>query len=196
MPIPPLVLSASSLPWRVCTGLSLLLPGMFILTQDANLSCIRKTGMGLSLFLITNFILIGNMIFYEHYLYNQKDMIMGNRLIAKIQSLENYRPGMELAIIGRREKKQFSRAEKGYWEIVREYTKHCSKTQYSLGGSAFEADWTKYSFLVHYLDLELKPCNSKREETARVYAAGCKPWPDPSSVFIHDNMVIVVLSLP
>jgi hypothetical protein len=119
---------------------------------------------------------------------------MGNRLIAKIQSQENYQPGMELAIVGRRETEQFTKAGKGYYEIFREYTRHCSQRKYSLTASVFETDWSKYVFLLGYLDLELKQSSPQRERLARTLAAGRKPWPDPSSVFIQDGMVIVVLS--
>jgi hypothetical protein len=119
---------------------------------------------------------------------------MGNRLIAKIQSLDNYQPGMELAVVGTRATESFTKEGKGYLQIVKEYIKHSSQRKYSLTASAFETDWSKYAFLLDYMDLELKRSSPGKENLARKLAAGRKPWPDPSSVFIQDEMVIVLLS--
>ena len=121
---------------------------------------------------------------------------MGSRIIAKIQSLPDYKPGMELVVLGRIPSQKFSREDKGHLEILRGYIYHCSIRRYSLTRSAFQSDWSKYSFLLSYMNLELKKSSAVRLEKARAASRDKLPWPDPSSIFIHDGIVIVVLSAP
>jgi hypothetical protein len=187
-------LVTSDLPWRVCMGLVVFSAGMFAVTQESCSMTIRRMGLALGVFLVGYFVLNNNTIFYKQYLCNQKDFVMGGRLIAKIQSLDNYQPGIELAVVGIRQTEFFTKEGKGYLEIAREYVKYSSQRKYSLTASAFETDWSKYAFLLDYLNLELKKSNPEKESLARTLSAGRKPWPDPSSVFIQDGMVIVVLS--
>jgi hypothetical protein len=187
-------LVSSNLPWRVCMGLVVFWVGMFAVTQESCSVSIRRIGLASGIFLVGYFVLNNNALFYKQYLCNQKDIVMGNRLIAKIQSLDNYQPGMELAIVGDRQTEPFTKEGKGYLEIAREYIKHSSQKKHSLTASAFETEWSKYTFLLGYMNLELKQADSKQEELARTLAAGHRSWPDPSSVFIQDGMVIVVLS--
>ena len=191
-----LPLETLTFPWRICMGLVVFFVGMLALTQESDSLSIRRTGMILGYFLVVYFILNNNTILYKQHLTNQRDVFMGNRIIMKIQSLDNYQPEMELAIVGRLENGSFSKEGKSNLEIVREYIKHCSVRRYSLASSAFEADWSKYSFLLKYMDLELKKACPQSIEKARRFSKDKKPWPDPSSVFIRDDCVIVVLSLP
>jgi hypothetical protein len=187
-------LAESDLPWRVCMGLVVFWAGMFTVTQESCSIYIRRMGFASGVFLVGYFVLNNNAIFYKQYLCNQKDVVTGNRLIAKIQSLDNYHPGMELAIVGVLPTESFTKEGKGYREIVREYIKYSSQRKYFLAASAFETDWSKYVFLLGFLDMELKKSSTEKEGLARMLAAGHKSWPDPSSVFIQDEMVIVVLS--
>ncbi|MHC5184820.1 MAG: glucosyltransferase domain-containing protein [Planctomycetota bacterium] len=191
-----LPLEALSLPWRVCMGLVVFLAGMFALTQESDSLLIRRTSMVLGGFLIIYFILNNNTILYKQFLTNQKDVFMGNRIIARIQSLENYQPGMELAIVGRTQKETFSKEGKSNLEIVRGYIQHCSVRRYSLAKSAFETDWSKYPFLLNYMNLELKRCGPESMKKARKFSADRNPWPDPSSLFIQEGIAVVVLSTP
>jgi hypothetical protein len=191
-----LPLEALSLPWRVCMGLVVFFVGMFALTQESDSLLIRRSGMALGSFLIIYFILNNNTILYKQHLANQSDLIMGNRIIAKMQSLDGYQPGMQLAIVGRTQKETFSKEGKSNLEIVTEYAKHSSVRRYSLAKSAFETDWSKYSFLLDYMNLELKRCGSEKMKKARDFTANRNPWPDPSSVFIQDKMIILLLSQP
>jgi len=191
-----LPLESLSLPWRTCMGLVVFFVGMLALTQESNLLLIRRTGITCACFLIVYFILNNNTIIYKHHLTNQKDFIMGTRIISKIQSLEDYQPDMELAVLGRVPKHEFSIEGKGLLEILHGYIKHCSVQRYSITRSAFQADYSKYAFLLKYLNLELKECSPDSLERARVALKDKLPWPDPSSVFIHDDIVVVVLSSP
>ena len=183
-----------SLPWRVCMGLVVFFAGMAALTQESDSLLIRQTGLALSSFLIICFIFNNNTILYKQHLTNQNDFIMGNRIIAKIQSLDGYQPGMALAIVGRIQKENFSKEGKGNSEIVRDYIKHSSVRRYSLARSAFETDWSKYSFLLNYMNLELKPCDSEKLDQVRRLCTDRNPWPDPSSVFIENKTVVLILS--
>jgi hypothetical protein len=191
-----LPLEALSLPWRVCMGLVVFLAGMFALTQESDSLLIRRTSMVLGGFLIIYFILNNNTILYKQHLTNQNDLIMGNRIIAKMQSLDNYQPGMQLAIMGRIQKETFSKEGKSNLEIITEYAKHSSVRRYSLAKSAFETDWSKYSFLLNYMNLELKRCGPENMKKVGEFSADRNPWPDPSSVFIQEGVVVVVLSTP
>jgi hypothetical protein len=177
-------------------GLVVFIAGMLALTQESNSPAIRRTTMAVAVFLIGYFILNNNTILYKQHLTNQNDLVMGNRIIAKMQSLDGYQPGMELAIVGRIEKENFSKEGKTNFEIIRDYIKHCSVRRYSLAKSAFETDWSKYSFLLKYMDLELKRCGPANFKKAIAFSQGRKPWPDPSSVFIQDDIVTLILSIP
>ena len=190
-----LPLVALNMPWRVCMGLVVFLAGMFALIQESDSLMLRRAGMVLGGFLIVIFILNNNTILFKHHLVNQNDMLMANRIIAKAQSLEGYQPGGELAIVGTVQKEKLTKTGKDYWQIVTEYTKRNIKRRYSLTRSAFETNWSKYSFLLDYCNLELKRCSLEALEKAKRLAKNKKPWPDPSSVFIHDGTVVVVLSL-
>ncbi|MCI0498066.1 MAG: glucosyltransferase domain-containing protein [Planctomycetales bacterium] len=191
-----LPLETLDMPWRISLGLAVFAAGMFALTQESDSAILRRASFAVGVFLVAYFILNNNTLFYRQYLTNQKDLVTGIRIIAKIQSLEGYRPGMDLAIVGSIKKEDFSREGKGTLEIVREFTKFCSVRRYSLAVSAFEADWSKYSFLLKYMDLELKQCSPQAMEKASAFSLGRKPWPDPSSVFIQDGIVVVILSKP
>jgi hypothetical protein len=103
---------------------------------------------------------------------------------------------MELALVGNQGVESFTKEGKDYLEIAREYVSYNSKRQYSLATGAFETDWSKYVFLMGYMGLELKQVDSKQEALARTLAVGHKSWPDPSSVFIQNEMVIVILATP
>jgi hypothetical protein len=191
-----LPLETLDMPWRICLGLVVFGAGMFAVTQESDAVWIRRTGFALGGFLIAYFILNNNSIIYRQYLTNQKDLVTGNRILAKVQSLEGYQPGMELAIVGRVVTEDFSKEGKPNLQIVREYAKLCTVRQYSLARSAFEADWSKYSFLFDYMNLELKYPGPQTMEKAITLSRGRKAWPDPSSVFIQDGIVVLVLSPP
>lgn len=191
-----LPLEVLAIPWRICLGLVVFFVGMFVLTQESDSLLIRRAGQVLGWFLVVYFILNNNAILYQQYLINQKDVFMGNRMIAKIQSLEGYQPRMKLAIVGRTEKESFSKEGKSDVEIIQEYIKHTSVRRYSLARSAFETDWSKYAFLLYYMDLELHKCTSESLAKACIASKDKQPWPDPSSVFIQDDTVVVVLALP
>ena len=101
---------------------------------------------------------------------------------------------MQLALVGRVKKEDFSKAGKTNLEILREYVRYSSVRRYSLSKSVFEAGKAKYSFLLDYMGLELEQCSSENMKAVRMAAVGKKPWPEPESVFIHDNIVVVILS--
>lgn len=193
-PMLPLRLSMSDLPWRVCLGLAVFMIGLFVLTQESPSRWIRKTGFALSVFLLVMFVLAGNKVFYQHYLSNQKDARTAMQMLTRLQQQEDYRPGMPLAVVGRLQSDSFSKDGKTTWQIIQEYTKHCSTRRYSLAQSAFETDWSKYSFLLDYSGLELRRCSSEQMEQARQVAQTRSAWPEPSSVFIQDNIAVIVLS--
>lgn len=189
-----LPLAVTSLPWRICIGLVVFAAGMFALTQESGSLLIRRIGIIMSIFLITYFILNNNSVLYKQCLVNQRDLIMGNRIIAKMQSLEGYRPGMELAVVGKIKKEDFSKEGKGNLEIIREYVNHCSTRRYSMAQSAFEGNKGKYALLLNHMDLELKQCSKANFKRAVAFSQTRKPWPDPSSVFIQDGLVVLKLS--
>ncbi|MHC4951838.1 MAG: glucosyltransferase domain-containing protein, partial [Planctomycetota bacterium] len=191
-----LPLESLVLPWRICMGLVVFFAGILALTLESDSLVIRRTGMVLGGFLIVYFIFNNNNILYKQHLTNQKDVFMANRITSKMQSLEEYQPDMDLAIIGRIQKETFSKADKDNLEIVREYIRHCSIRRYSLAKSVFEAGRSKYSFLLDYMGLELKQCSPKNMIKARLFSEDKKPWPDPSSVFIEDDIVVLILSTP
>jgi hypothetical protein len=189
-----LPLESLALPWRTCLGLIVFFVGMLVLTQESDSLMIRRTGLLLGSFLIVFFIFNSNTVIFKQYLTNQKDIFMANRIIAKIQSLDGYQPNGTIAIIGNTEKETFSKKGKNNWQIATEYMKFNTKKRYSLTVSAFETEWSKYSFLKNYMGLELKKCSQAVLKKAADLSKDKKPWPDPSSVFIHDETVIVVLS--
>ncbi len=190
-----LPLSISYLPWRTCTGLVVFFVGMFALTQKSCSKPVRRTGFLAGIFLVIYFILIGNTIWYKQYLLNQKDIFVANRIISKIQTLEGYSPGMELAILGKYQNENNMRSRPpGRWARLTEDIRHISSARYSLNVSAFSKDWSKYSFLLKYLEVELVRCSRDNLKKAAVLSEDCKAWPDPSSVFIRDGIVVVVLS--
>ena len=191
-----LPLESLVLPWRICMGLVVFFVGMFALTQESGSPVIRRTGLAIGGFLVIYFILNNNAILFKQHLTNQRDVFMANRIVAKMQSLEGYRPGMELAIVGKIQKEGFSRAGKDDLEIARGYINYCTIRRYSLTKSAFEADYSKYSFLLNYCELELKKCRPENREKAQKFADKRKPWPDPSSVFIQEDIVTLILSTP
>jgi hypothetical protein len=189
-------LESSSMPWRICIGIVVFFVGMFALSQEADSKWIRKTGLAAGVFLLVYFIFNNNMILYKQHLCNEKDVVMANRLIAKIQSLPDYKPGLELAVVGRCKKEDFTKEGKNNIELVREYIKYSSIRRYSLATSAFEADWSKYSFLLNYCGLELGKCSVQSLARAETLVQDKIPWPDRSSVFIQDGIVVVFLAPP
>jgi hypothetical protein len=191
-----LPLESLVLPWRICMGLVVFFVGMLALTQESDSLMTRRIGLVLGVFLIIYFILNNNTVLYKQHLTNQSDLITGNRIIAKIQSLDGYQPGMQLAIVGRIQKEDFSKEGKDNLEIIREYMNYCSIRRYSLAKSAFETDWSKYTFLLNYMNLELKKAGSQSMVKARHFSHDREPWPDPSSVFIQEDIVTLVLSAP
>jgi hypothetical protein len=189
-------LAASDLPWRVCMGLVVLTAGLFVITQESNSWFIRRAALLSAVFLIAYFIVTDNAVLYKQHLRNQKDILLANRMLLRIEASEDYRPGMKLVLVGNYSPDYFTKEGKTSWQIVKEYTKNCMKRQYSLASSPFETDWSKYGIFLKYLDAKVQQGSPQMEHTAALLAAGRKPWPDPSSVFIHENMAIVVLSLP
>lgn len=191
-----LPIRSSDMPWRTTFGLVVFAAGMFALTQESPSYKVRRASAALCIFLAAFFIVNNTIMIHKQYLTNQKDVVIGNRIIAKIQSLDNFRPGMPLAVVGRFESDSFSKEGKTHWQIIREYAEHCSTRTYSLAQSAFETDWSKYSFLLNYLELELRQSSPEQMEQARQWAKTRTPWPDPSSVFIQDNVAVIILSRP
>jgi hypothetical protein len=98
--------------------------------------------------------------------------------------------------VGKCKKEDFTKEGKSNIELVREYIKYSSVRRYSLAISAFETDWSKYSFLLNYCELELTRCSSQSLTKAETFVQDKVPWPDPSSVFIQDGIVVVYLSPP
>lgn len=190
-------LENSGLPWRTCMGLVVFIAGMFALTQESHSVIIRRTGFIAGYILIVNFIFINNTMTYKQYLQYQKDTFMGNRIIAKIQSLDQYHPGMKLAIVGTTDKSpKRSKTEKYTWNSLKQSIQYESHKRSSITRGAFETSWSKYAFLLNYMDLELQRAERERVQKARTISMTRKPWPDPSSVFIDDDMVVLILSLP
>lgn len=192
-----LPLSVTYLPWRVCSGLIVFFVGMFALTQMARSTPVRKAGFWAGIFLVIYFILVSNTVWYKQYLLNQKDLFMANRMVSKIQILEGYRPGMELAILGKYQgPSEFKPARSGRRIQLIEDITQISSTEGSFNLSAFSKDWSKYCFLLNYLDTEFVQCSDDNLRKSLDASRGRNAWPDPSSIFIHDGVIVIVLSDP
>lgn len=188
-----LILETLAMPWRICLGFVIFGAGLFVICQESNSPFVRKTSFYLGIFLVIYFIANNNTQLYKQILTNQRDFVTGTRILAKIQSLDEYKPGMELVIINHISQKKFSREGKDEFEIFREYIKHCSTRQYSLATSALATEWSKYPFFLEYLELELKQVSQYNFQKALKAAKDVEPWPDQSSVFIVDDVVVVKL---
>lgn len=192
-PVLPLTLAVSDLPWRICLGLAAMGIGLFVLTQESSQG-IKKTGLVLAAVLLMIFVVTGNRVFYRQHLVHQKDCVMASQMACRLQGQQGYFVDMPLAIVGRVHEEGFSRKGKDNWEIVKAYIRHCSMRTYSFNVSAFETDWSKYAFLLNYMDLDFKQCFASQLQQAEQWAQGRKPWPDPSSVFIQEGVAVIVLS--
>ncbi len=184
------------MPWRVCLGLAIFIVGMFALTQEASRKWIRQTSIVLASVLVVYLLLNNNSIFYKHFLVNHDDKVMATRVIDKIQSLEQYKPGLPVVIVGNVPKQKFSKEGKSNQEIIVGYAKHAMQRRYSLATSAFTIGWGKYNILLKYMNLDCQRPTEDEITMAYSQAVGRKAWPDPSSVFIHNDVVILVLTPP
>jgi hypothetical protein len=188
-----LPLDGNFISWRTWTGIVVFFVGMFALTQQMKSQLIRRAGMLLGTFLVVSFILSNNTVLYKQHLVNQRDEFMANRIITKIQSLDDYQPGMELAIVGCVSQKSFSKDGKSKYEIITEYAKHCSTRKFDLAKSAFETDWSKYAIFLDYLQVDFRRPSKETWDDLNKWAVGRKAWPDPESVFIKDDVAVIVL---
>ena len=188
-----LLLMTLEVPWRICMGFVVFWTGMFVVCQESRYTFIRNTSFVLSVFLVVFFAVNNNTLQYKQMLTNQNDFVMGNRIMCRMQSLDGYKPNMELAIVGRVEREIFSQKGKSDYEIFKEYLNHSQTRRYSLAASVFESDWGLYSYFFNYLNLELKMASKDSFLKAVKTSQEIEPWPNPSSVFIIDNTVVVKL---
>jgi hypothetical protein len=143
---------------------------------------------------LAGFCVQDNALFFRQYLRTQQDISLATRIATRLESQPDFRPDLPLVIIGDIETVDFHKENKSNREIVVEYLRYCSLRSYSVGRSAFAAPWSKYHIFFNFLEFPARWPTAKQQTLAQELAAGCEPFPAPDSVFIHDDLAVVVLS--
>ncbi len=191
-----LPLTSMALPWRASLGLVVLFAGCYAIILSCSNTKIIRIIHGLMIIVITHFIIQNNALFFKQYLCTQQDLALANRIVERIESMEQYQNGLKLVIVGDLAPQKFHKEGKNTYQIIKEYLKISSQKSYSIGSSAFHTPWSKYSILLDMLMLQLELPENKDIYLAQEITKKRKPFPYPESIFIHDDMVIVLLDHP
>ncbi len=184
-----------SLPWRMCMGVVIFFIGTVALTQESTSMLIRRSVNFSSVFLIIYFIFCNNSNIYKQHLANKDDYVMATRIISRIQSLPNYKPNMDLAIIGQYNKRvPFSRNSRDLLDMLPEYYLHHASRHFSITQSAFNNNNGKYAILTKYMKLECQKAKRDEYQNALDASKSRSAWPSKDSIFINNNTVVLILS--
>ncbi len=188
-----LPLAEISVPWRVSLGLIIFVLGLWTILWNQYHT--KKMSLILGGFLIPVFMIVDNARMYEHHLQDQADQAMANRMAARMESLPDYRKGLKLVIIG-----DYSEHFKKFdGDICAEkiQDKICEQMQRKFSfGTVFGTRWGKYGILLNFLKLPMQKGTPRDETGVLSQCSGRQPWPAPSSVFIKEDKVIIILKLP
>ena len=100
---------------------------------------------------------------------------------------EEFKKGLPLVIFGTIECEELP-----FWSWFRFKYKYDRKNlNVSVLNSAFSKDWSKHR--IFYLFFNFRMPNDKEIEKAKVYAKGRQNWPHDNSVFIKDDIMVVIL---
>ncbi|MBN1437703.1 MAG: glucosyltransferase domain-containing protein [Sedimentisphaerales bacterium] len=186
--------SVSQLPWRTSLGLVTVFVGSYAIFAHV----IRDTWLRvvnlLLIVVLALFCLQDNALAFQQHLRTQRDISLATRIASRIESLPEYNEDLSLVVLGNTRQYDFHKEDKTTQEIITQYLEYCSRRQYSVAVSAFVTDWSKYAILLDFLELNNCRPTADQIDIARQQAASREPYPHPSSVFVYDDMVIVILA--
>jgi hypothetical protein len=141
----------------------------------------RYTRQGLAVLatlIVLSFIGADNRILRDQVRVNARDMLRANRILERLETLPGFPDVAFVAIDGRD------------WRYPLRY----STTDHDLNISAFGADWSQVAILREVSGYDLEAAKDPGQiALAETLCRAVKPWPDPRSVMIRDQLAIVCM---
>lgn len=138
--------------------------------------------VALAALIVLSFVGVNQQVFEDQRRLNARDVLMANRILARLEALPGFEHTTQVAFVGSR----FSYPEGPL-----------ATTWGDLNISAFGAFWSQTSLVREASGLNLqRPYDPARRAAAVTYCSGAAPWPASEAVALRDGLAIVCLEKP
>ena len=137
----------------------------------------RSALLGISAAIITSWIAINAQIFHDQHIINQHDLMLANRIVARLESLPGFSKTRRIYISG------------GNWR----YESLPRTVFHDMNTSAKFQSWSKLNWLSLATGYTFEPPNKNLTQVGALYCASTLPWPSVTSLSIINDLLIVCL---
>jgi hypothetical protein len=167
-------------PDRTLSGVSVLVAGLFAIVFMNGGIWTRRFAVAIATVLLFSFAGVNNVVLSEQLRVNSRDVETAVRMITRLESNPTFSTANKLAVIGNKHQYplRFLTARRGS----------------DVSASAFSQPWSKANLLREVSGYDFVVPSRQDLARAEDYCRDSRPWPDPTSVTVLDDIAVICIS--